>query len=66
MRAPLNYVFITGYDRNGSHISVRTADAAAIFTDGTMDVITVNVTNTNKNLDRNDDGDVDADYIKKI
>ena len=61
----LNYVFITGYDRNGSHISVRTADAAAIFTDGTMDVITVNVTNTNKNLDRNDDGDVDADYIKK-
>ena len=61
----LNSVFITGYDRNGSHISVRTADAAAIFTDGTMDVIQVNVTNTNKNLDRNDDGKVDTDYKAK-
>ena len=46
-----NYVFITGYDRGVSHISTKTADAAAIFTDGTMDVITVNVTDTNKNID---------------
>ena len=46
-----NYVFITGYDRGISHISTKTADAAAIFTDGTMDVITVNVTDTNKNID---------------
>ena len=45
-----NYVFITGYDRNSSNISVKTADAAAIFPDGTMDVITVNVTDTNKNI----------------
>ena len=61
----LNYVFITGYDRNRSHISVTTADAAAIFTDGTMDVITVNVTNTNKNLDRDDKNGVDDEYKAK-
>ena len=47
----LNYVFITGYDRGKSNIAVKTADAAAIFTDGTMDVITVNVTDTNKNIE---------------
>ena len=47
-----NYVFITGYDRGTSHISVKTAEAAAIFLDGTMQVITVNVTDTNKNIDR--------------
>ncbi|MBM6852527.1 hypothetical protein H9X91_13960, partial [Oscillibacter valericigenes] len=46
----LNYVFITGYDRSRSNISVRTAEAAAIFTDGTMDVITVNVKDTNDNI----------------
>ena len=46
----LNYVFITGYDRGRSNISVKTADAAAIFTDGTMDTIVVNVTDTNKNI----------------
>ena len=26
-----NYVFITGYDRGRSHISIKTAQAAAIF-----------------------------------
>jgi hypothetical protein len=49
-----NYVFITGYDRGTSHISIKTAEAAAIFMDGTMEVITVNVTDTNKNIDRMD------------
>ncbi len=54
----LNYVFITGYDRLSSNISVRTARAAAIFLDGRMEEITVNVTNTNKNINRLDtDGD---------
>ena len=52
----LNYVFITGYDRSKSNIAVRTAEAAAIFTDGTMDVITVNVKDTNDNI---------ADYNRK-
>ena len=47
----LKYVFITGYDRSRSNIAVKTAEAAAIFTDGTMDVITVNVKDTNENID---------------
>ena len=53
----LNYVFITGYDRGSSHISIKTADAAAIFVDGNMDTITVNVTDTNKNIDKLDGKD---------
>ena len=48
----LNYVFITGYDRGKSHISIKTAEAGAIFLDGSMTDITVNVTNTNKNIDK--------------
>ena len=62
----LNYVFIAGYDLNSSNITRRTAEAAAIFTDGTMDVITVNVTNTNRNLEDRDHEDVvDAKYDGK-
>ena len=58
-----NYVFITGYDRGNSHISVKTADAAAIFMDGTMDTITVNVTDTNKNIESAQKGNTDyAEY----
>ena len=49
-----NYVFITGYDRGKSYISVKTAQAGAIFLDGRMEEITVNVTDTNKNIDRMD------------
>ena len=59
-------MFIAGYDLNSSNITRRTAEAAAIFTDGTMDVITVNVTNTNRNLEDRDDEDiVDFDYDGK-
>lgn len=47
-----NYVFITGFDRGRSNISVKTADAAGIFLDGTMQQITVNVTDTDKNIER--------------
>lgn len=46
----LNYVFITGFDRPTSNISISTANASAIFLDGTMDVIKVNVSATNKNI----------------
>ena len=46
----LNYVFITGYDRSQSNLAIRTADAGAIFTDGSMKTIEVNVTDTNKNI----------------
>ena len=45
------YVFIAGYDRPSSSIGVRTADAAAIFPDGRMEVIKVNVKNTNDNIE---------------
>ena len=47
-----NYVFITGYNRTvDSNISVETSQAAAIFLDGTMKTITVNVKDTNKNIE---------------
>ena len=45
-----NYVFITGYDLSGSHIAVKTADAAGIFLDGTMSNIKVNIKETNENI----------------
>ena len=53
-----NYVFITGYDRPTSNLSVKTADAAAIFLDGTMEQIKVNVKDTNSNIEdlKNDKG----------
>ena len=38
-----NYVFITGVDSNYSNLSARTLDANAIFLDGTMDTITINL-----------------------
>ncbi len=47
-----NYVFIAGYNRSeNSNISIETSDAAAIFLDGTMKTIKVNVNDTNKNID---------------
>ena len=47
-----NYVFITGYDLNSSNLTVTTAKAAGIFLDGTMEEITVNVKDTNKNIEK--------------
>ena len=47
-----NYVFITGFDRPKSAIAIKTANANAIFLDGTMENITVNVTDTNSNIDK--------------
>ena len=44
------YVFITGYDRPKSNISVNTAKASGIFTDGTMAAIDVNVKDTDSNI----------------
>ena len=46
-----NYVFITGYDRPTSNLSIKTADAAGIFLDGTMKTIKVDVSDTNDNID---------------
>ena len=39
-----NYVFITGIDNNASNLGVRQADANAIFLDGTMSTIKVDLT----------------------
>ena len=47
-----NYVFITGFDRDSSNLSVKTATASAIFLDGTMKNIQVNVTDTDKNINK--------------
>ena len=47
-----NYVFIPGYDLDGSHIGTSTAKASAIFLDGTMKTITVDVKDTNTNIDK--------------
>ena len=47
-----NYVFITGYDLNGSSIANANATAGAIFVDGSMKSISVNLTDTNKNIAR--------------
>ena len=63
----LNYVFITGFDRPTSNISISTANASAIFLDGTMDVIKVNVSATNKNIKKVNgykDGTWDADNVE--
>ena len=42
-----NYLFITGYDFSGSHLANKTAEANAIFLDGTMKNIEVAVNDTN-------------------
>ena len=44
----LKYLFLTGYDRPQTHLGIKTAEAAAIFLDGTMQKIEVNVTESNK------------------
>lgn len=46
-----NYLFMTGYDRNASNLSITTATAAAIFLDGTMSEIKINVKDTQENID---------------
>ena len=45
------YVFVTGYDMRNSNLSVKTAEASGIFLDGTMETMTVNVKDTNKNIE---------------
>ena len=47
----LKYLFLTGYDRPRTHLGVKTAEAAAIFLDGNMDPIEVDVRETNKNIE---------------
>ena len=51
-----HYLFLVGYDRPKSNLSMSTADAAVIFLDGRMETVKVNVTETDKKLDTNEDG----------
>ena len=50
-----NYLFLTGYDRTTSNLSIKTATAAVIFMDGTMSEVKVNVNDTNDNLPNSGD-----------
>ena len=45
-----HYVFIAGYDLDGSHLATAEAKASAIFLDGTMKNIQVAVNDTNTNI----------------
>ena len=49
-----SYVFITGFDVNGSSIASGNAKANAIFTDGTVKTIQVDVSATNDNIKKID------------
>ena len=55
-----NYLFITGIDLNGSNLGNRTAEANAIFLDGTMDTIEINMTRSTLDTDG---GNVNDDAI---
>ena len=51
VEVPNNYVFIAGVDYGSSNLSNKTADASAIFVDGTSKVIEVDMTkNTTDNI----------------
>ena len=51
VEADNHYVFITGYDFSGSHTAISHATASAIFTDGTMENITVDVSKTQEKIE---------------
>ena len=53
-----NYLFITGIDLNGSNLGNRTAEANAIFLDGTMDTIEINMTRSTLDTDGGNVNDV--------
>ncbi len=59
-----NYLFLAAYDGTGSHMGVKTFPGAAVFLDGTMDEIQIDVTETNKNLSKagtgEDDDEIDV------
>lgn len=62
-----HYVFIAGYDLDGSHLATAEAKASAIFLDGTMQNIQVNVSDTNDNIDAyNTKADTNAKFYAKL
>ena len=44
------YLFLTGYDKTVSNLTMKTAEAQAIFMDGTMSKIAIDFNETNKKL----------------
>ena len=60
-----NYVFITGYDLNGSSIAGGSVKANAIFLDGTVKTINVNLKDTNDNIGAIGSTDKGKDYFEK-
>ena len=50
VEVPNNYLFLTGIDSNGSNLSAVAADAAAIFLDGQIQGIKVNMDKSNLGL----------------
>ena len=65
-----NYLFLAAYDGTGSNMGIKTYPGAAVFLDGTMDEIQINVTDTNKNLTWKDNGgtvaEIDATNYPKL
>ena len=63
------YLFLTGYDRPMTHLGTKTAEAAAIFLDGTMTNIEVNVNATDNNIGDNGQysklGDMDREWMSR-
>ena len=55
------YVFIAAYDRPESHLTNKTAEAKAIFEDGTEAVIEVNVSKSEFKPDKGDANDWDVE-----
>ena len=60
----LKYLFLTGYDMSESNLSIKTADAAAIFPDGTFKTIKINVADTKKNIATYNGVAANTDYVE--
>ena len=46
------YLFLTGYDKTESNLTLKTAEAQVIFMDGTMSKVAIDFNETNKKLER--------------
>ena len=46
------YLFLAGYDKTGSNLTLKTAEAQVIFMDGTMSKVAIDFNETNKKLER--------------
>ena len=58
IEAKKNYLFLTGIDLNGSNLANQTADAYAIFLDGTPASIRVNMTKSTLDVSKNENDSI--------